>query len=55
MTSTTTYIYDDTGNLRDKRTDSKAINDAVNGFDAKTDSIIEITGYSGNLGALSII
>ncbi len=31
------------------------INDATNGFNAATDAIIEITGYSGNLGALAIV
>ncbi|WP_370588456.1 bluetail domain-containing putative surface protein [aff. Roholtiella sp. LEGE 12411] len=29
--------------------------DYYSGFDAKTDAIIEITGYSGNLGALFIV
>ncbi len=32
-----------------------ALNDNISGFDAKRDAIIEITGYSGSLGALTII
>jgi hypothetical protein len=31
-----------------------AINDGVAGFSAASDSILEITGYSGNLGQLKI-
>lgn len=32
-----------------------AINDSIAGFDSSKDAIIEITGYSGSLGKLSII
>jgi serralysin len=32
-----------------------ALNDAIAGFNSSRDSIIEITGYSGNLGQLGII
>jgi serralysin len=31
-----------------------AINDALAGFKASSDSVIEITGYSGNLDTLAI-
>ncbi|WP_193198401.1 bluetail domain-containing putative surface protein [Nostoc sp. MG11] len=59
LLNTTTFIANKAATFSLGRGDNQqtflAINDAINGFSATNDAIIEITGFSGNLAMLAIV